>query len=103
MAFLNGVAEIFGFDEAEFQRIRATYLGDDPEDPYEILGVAADVDDRTLRDHYRALIRENHPDRMIADGLPEEFVELANQKMAAINAAYCQILKERGLGGGPCD
>jgi len=34
---------------------------------------------------------------MIARGLPEEAVNLANEKMAAINAAYDAIGKERGL------
>ena len=53
---------------------------------------AADDDIKTV---YRKLVRENHPDRMIAEGLPEEFVSVANEKLAAINAAYDKIRQAR--------
>jgi DnaJ like chaperone protein len=43
------------------------------------------------------LVRENHPDRLIARGVPEEFVKLANEKLAAINGAYDKIKKEQGF------
>jgi len=41
-------------------------------------------------------VRENHPDRLIAQGMPAEFVELANQKLATINAAHDRIRELRG-------
>ena len=97
LEYLRGVAAIFGFEGVEFDRIRAIHLGPDPEDPYTVLGLAHDADDNQLRRHYRKLIRDNHPDRAVAEGLPEEFVDLANQRMAAINAAYQRIAKQRGL------
>ena len=34
---------------------------------------------------------------LIAKGMPEEFVETANNKMAQINSAYEEIEKIRGL------
>jgi DnaJ like chaperone protein len=34
---------------------------------------------------------------LIAQGVPEEFVQIANDKLAAINVAYDKIEKERGL------
>jgi DnaJ like chaperone protein len=40
---------------------------------------------------------ENHPDKLMAQGLPQEFVDLANEKMAAINAAYDTVKKQRGF------
>jgi DnaJ like chaperone protein len=40
---------------------------------------------------------ENHPDKMIARGVPPEFVSLATKKVAAINAAYQEVAKERRL------
>ena len=46
---------------------------------------------------YRRLVRENHPDSLMARGVPEEFVKLANDKLAAINTAYAKILAERGF------
>ncbi|MGA0395336.1 MAG: DnaJ domain-containing protein, partial [Rhodospirillales bacterium] len=50
-----------------------------------------------IKSAYRKLIRENHPDTLIAQGMPPEFVAVANEKMAAINAAYDVIEKERRL------
>lgn len=38
-----------------------------------------------------------HPDKIIAKGLPEEFVKFANDKFKEIQEAYEAIKKERGL------
>jgi len=95
--YLRRVAEIFGFAEPDFERIRAAHLGPDEGDPYRILGVARDTDDAAVKAAYRKLIRETHPDRLMAKGLPQEFVDIANEKMATINAAYDRIAKERGI------
>ena len=37
---------------------------------------------------------ENHPDKLIARGVPKEFVAIATKKLAAINEAYAQIASE---------
>ena len=95
LAFLEGVADIFGFTPGEFRRIRASHFGPDAADPYAILGVAHDASDDEIKRTYRMLVRENHPDSLIARGVPEEFVKLANDKLAAINTAYERIVKER--------
>jgi DnaJ like chaperone protein len=50
----------------------------------------------TIKKKYRALVSENHPDKVISQGLPEEFVKLATEKIQKINEAYEQIQKERG-------
>ena len=42
-------------------------------------------------------MRENHPDRLVAEGMPEEFIQIANKKLAAINVAYDTVAAERGL------
>lgn len=95
LLYLQSVAEIFGFSDGEFARIKASHLGPDEADPYVILGVDYSISDEDLRRAYRRLVQENHPDRLIARGVPEEFVELANEKLAAINAAYDVIVKDR--------
>jgi DnaJ like chaperone protein len=94
--FLTRVAEIFGFAPNEYRRIRATHFPD-AADPYVILGVAYDVGENELRQTYRRLVRENHPDSIIARGLPETYVRLATSKLAAINVAYNQVVEERGF------
>lgn len=95
LSYLREVAGIFGFDAAAFDRIRRSELVPDAEDPYALLGVTPDDDDAAIRAAYRRLAREHHPDRLIAAGLPEEFLDMANRKMAAINGAFDRIRRER--------
>jgi DnaJ like chaperone protein len=59
--------------------------------------VSRQASDQEVKAAYRKLLRENHPDALMAQGLPEDFVEVANKKMAEINAAWDRIKKERGL------
>jgi len=94
--YLADVARRFGFSDAEYRAIRALFVRD-ADDPYSILGVSPDISDEELKAHYRRLVREHHPDTLIARGVPEEFVDIANRKLAALNAAYDQIVKERAL------
>ena len=95
--YLQNVARIFGFSDANFARLRAEHIGPDKADPYTILGIAHDADDAAVKSAYRKLVRENHPDTLIAQGMPEEFVEVANDKLAAINVAYDKVAAQRGL------
>ena len=93
--FLRQVAGIFGFGDAEFARIRASHIGADWPNPYAVLGVSPDADDDEIRAAWRKLIKENHPDRLIAQGMPQDFVDVATAKMAAINAAYEEVRRQR--------
>lgn len=95
--FLRNVADIFGFSEVEFARVRASHLGTDRTDPYLVLGITPDISTDDLRKAYRRLVRENHPDTLIARGVPKEFVSIANEKLATINVAYEKILSQRGM------
>jgi len=95
--FLREVAAIFGFSEADFGRIKEGHVGADKSDPYVVLGVPRDVSAADLKSHYRKLIREHHPDTLIAQGMPQEFIDVANEKLAAINDAHDRIEKEREL------
>lgn len=94
-AFLVRVAEIFGFDERAFSNIelRHTELGEG--DPFRILDVSPDADFDEIRKSYRKKVSECHPDRMIARGVPREFITIANDRMAAINEAWEQIQRIR--------
>nr|WP_272211774.1 DnaJ domain-containing protein [Marinicella sp. W31]MDC2877663.1 DnaJ domain-containing protein [Marinicella sp. W31] len=60
-----------------------------------MLGVSRNDDFKTIRSRYRALVAENHPDKLIARGVPKEFHATANDRMARINAAYEEIERER--------
>ncbi|WEZ83077.1 DnaJ family molecular chaperone [Rhizobium sp. 32-5/1] len=95
LAYLMRVAEIFRMDEVHFQQIMARHVHASGVDPYKILGVSPKDDFSTIRKQYRVLVSENHPDRLVARGVPEEFHAIANDRMAALNAAYEAIEKER--------
>jgi DnaJ like chaperone protein len=95
--FLKNVARIFGFPESRFEHLKAQHIGGGLEDPYTVLGIDPSVSDAELKKTYRKLIKEHHPDHLIAKGMPEEFINIANEKLAAINSAYDKIAKERGL------
>jgi len=96
-AFLERVADIFGFAPNEFRRIRASHFAPELTDPYVILGIGYTADEDEIKQTYRRLMRENHPDSLMARGVPEEFIKLANDKVAAINSAYEKIKGERGI------
>jgi len=95
--FLERVAEIFGFAPNEYRRIRASHFAPELTDPYVILGLSYVADEEEIKQTYRRLVRENHPDSLIARGVPAEFIKLATDKLAAINTAYEKIRAERGL------
>jgi len=94
-AYLEEIARRFGFSHREYRRIRASHMGPDENDPYLILGVDPDVSDADLKRAYRRVAAFNHPDKLIARGLPAHLQKLANHKMAIINAAYQRALAER--------
>ena len=90
-AFLRDVATIFGFDDRRFRGIRAQFVTDADRDPYDVLGVEPDASLEVARAAWRRLVRESHPDQMIARGVPEEAVILAERRMVAINRAWEEI------------
>jgi DnaJ like chaperone protein len=92
--FLHRIAQIFRISERHFEAILARHVSGGSADPWAVLGLPRDAPFDEVRRHYRRLISENHPDRMIARGVPREFVALANDRVAALNVAYETI--ERG-------
>ncbi|SEW24014.1 DnaJ like chaperone protein [Cognatiyoonia koreensis] len=94
-AFLQDVATIFGFDERRFSRIRAQFVTDADRDPYDVLGVDPDMPLAQIREAWRAQVRDTHPDRLIARGVPEEAVKVAEKRLVAINRAWEQISEAR--------
>jgi DnaJ like chaperone protein len=100
--FLRRVATIFGFDRSTFEQLRARFSATSrdlsgADDAYAVLGLSRNARDEEIRQTYRNLVREHHPDRLLAKGMPAEMIERANRTLAAINAAYDRIAKERNL------
>jgi DnaJ like chaperone protein len=95
-AYLHRIAQIFGFSEIEYRRIRAFHIGAVTgsaveEDPWLILGLDHTASAEAIKARWRMLVRDNHPDHAMAQGLPAEFVSIATAKLARINAAYDRL------------
>lgn len=92
--FLETIAHIFALDEDHYAQILARHTDLGAKDPHLILGVSELADFATIKSAYRQLLRDNHPDVLIARGLPEDFIAIANERVSAINNAYT-ILRKR--------
>nr|CAD6602962.1 molecular chaperone DjlA [Rhizobium sp. Khangiran2] len=95
LAFLARIAEIFRIDGEHFRRIMARHVHLEGRDPYLVLGVSPTDELSEIRRIYRRLASEHHPDRLIARGVPAALHAAANERMAALNAAFAAIEKER--------
>jgi DnaJ like chaperone protein len=95
-AYLKAVSDRFGFSDSEFRFFRARFIKD-CDNPYDVLRLDPKASNEEIKAQYRRLVLNNHPDRLMASGVPAEFIDLATRKLAAINAAYETIAKERGL------
>lgn len=86
--YLARIAEIFAIDERHFAQIQARHVLDGAADPYVLLGLSPGASIDEVKRRYRELVSENHPDRLIGRGVPEEFIIIANGRLAALNGAY---------------
>lgn len=92
--FLAHTADIFGLDDRCYRAIRARLVAGSERDPYDLLGVSHDASLEDIRAAWKQAVRENHPDAMIARGVPPEAVVLAERRLIAINAAW-EDLRDR--------
>ncbi|NNE51574.1 MAG: molecular chaperone DjiA [Sulfitobacter sp.] len=87
-AFLEQVASIFGIPEERFVRLKARFVPDTSPLPHTVLGIAPDATREEARAAWRKLVRDNHPDALLARGLPEEAIRMAEKRMIDINRAW---------------
>ncbi len=95
--YLAKVANIFGLPSSRFERARAAALGAVECEPCVVLGIDPLATDEQIREAWLRQVRANHPDRLTAQGLPEEAIAVANRKLALINDAYDRLRRQRGL------
>jgi DnaJ like chaperone protein len=98
LAYLESVADIFAIRGVAFEQIAARHVVGPEGDPYAVLDAGRDWPIDEIRGRYRKLVAENHPDRLIARGLPAEFIAIATERMAAINRAWETIERQRRPG-----
>jgi DnaJ like chaperone protein len=65
-------------------------------DPYAVLGVERVANERTIKQAYRRLMSQHHPDKLGSE-VPDEVKRRSEQRSREINAAYERIKSERGL------
>jgi DnaJ like chaperone protein len=65
------------------------------QDAYGVLGLTPSASDSEVKKSYRRLMSQNHPDKLIAKGLPEEMMNIAKEKTQKISKAYEAIMKSR--------
>ncbi|NYS24099.1 molecular chaperone DjiA [Rhodobacteraceae bacterium 2376] len=94
-AFLAEVAAIFGLSPRCLRCLRARFVGDVPHDPYAVLDVAPDAPLDEIRRVYRQQVRDTHPDRMAARGVPAEAIRLAERRLQDVNRAWEEIREGR--------
>ncbi len=104
---LQASASRLGFSAAEFnlilQRLQAGHhMHRQPEnsasaiaDAYKLLGVDRQSSDEEVKKAYRRLMNQHHPDKLVAKGLPQEMMDMANRKTMEIKSAYELIKKSR--------
>jgi DnaJ like chaperone protein len=92
---LAQITAIFDLPESAFRALRARFVDGAPRDPHEVLGVPTDAPLDTIKSAWKTAVRENHPDRMVARGVPPEAVKLAERRLIAINAAWDEISRRR--------
>lgn len=68
---------------------------DELENAYKALGVSSSDSDRDIKKAYRRLMSQHHPDKLIAQGVPEDMLKLATEKAQEIQVAYDLVKKAR--------
>lgn len=66
-------------------------------DAYKLLEIKSSATDAEVKKAYRRMMSKNHPDKLIAQGVPPEMIKLATKKTQNIKDAYELIKKTRGL------
>ena len=97
LAFIERVAHLFGLSGPAFERIASRHLVSGEGDPYAILGIDRGASNEDVKRHYRRIVAETHPDKLMARGVPPTSITIATARLAALNGAYERIRRERAF------
>jgi len=96
-AMIHNAAQIFRFSEQRYEALKSRYVSSGLQQYYDILKGTPNDSDDIIKSRYRQLVREYHPDKIAAKGLPEEFTKLATDKFREIQEAYEAVKQARGM------
>jgi DnaJ like chaperone protein len=100
------VARLLGLTEADVAQLEALFRTGSPrgpspqqklDDAYAALGLTLAATDAQIKQAYRRLMSQNHPDKLAAKGLPESMRAMAEEKTREISVAYALIKEARGF------
>ena len=94
ISYLKKVSIIFGFLENDFERIYSSNMGNHI-NPYQVLGVSENTPIKNIKIKWKILAMNHHPDRLIAKGMPEDFIEKSTARLQEINNAWDIIQKRK--------
>lgn len=104
LLILQRIPRALGIRAYWYGYFRSRYLGEEAErdedelrSAYALLGARPGDDADTLKRKYRELAKRNHPDALRAQGLPEEMVGKATERMMRINDAWSKVRAARGI------
>ena len=92
--YLKEVSNIFGFSEQDFERICSSKL-DKHIDPYQTLGVLKDTPFEEIKNKWKTLAMKHHPDKLIAQGIPQDIIETNTYRLKEINNAWDLIKNKK--------
>ncbi len=96
---IRSIARELGLSARDFESAGAMFQSPvvNLDAAYATLGIEPTVRDYDVKQAFRRLAKEYHPDVLARKGMGEDFHQFAEEKMASINEAYDQIKESRGM------
>ena len=92
--YLKEVSIIFGFSDQDFERICSSKLNKFI-DPFQTLGISKDTPLEEIKNRWKTLAMKHHPDRLIAQGIPQDIIETNTYRLKEINNAWDLIKNKK--------